>query len=293
MGSQRALSTAHHPQTDGQTEALNQTLIIALRAFAHDNDWSDKLEDFQMAYNSSVHSSTGMTPFYILNGKEMRKPHNLLIDQSQKSRIGLDKDSTAAFLDRMEASWKRAREAIQNAQEIQRRSYNSTHTRIEYEVGDLVLINPHSVHLSGDWQKPGHKLLPRWEGPFEIIEKFGPNTYQIRLPENWRIHPVLHVAHLKPYKSSPPELGIRPDIPMRKRRDYGDEDWEVVDIVREKLAKRKGSTHRTKLYQAIWKINGVDQETDEWVPAKNFQNAPEVLQKWKATLQLHPEKRAT
>jgi hypothetical protein len=293
MGSKRALSTAHHPQTDGQTEAVNQILEIALRAFAQEGDWSDKLEDFQTAYNTSVHSGTGFTPYYVLYGKEMRKPHNILIDQSQKERTGLDKQSTALFLDRMEATWKLAKEALQFSQEVQRRSYNSNHTPIELEVGQLVLVNPHSLKLSGDWQQTGKKLLPKWEGPFEIIEKFGPNTYQIRLPPDWDIHPVLHVAHLKPYKSSPPEFGERPDISIRKRRETRLEDWEVERITAERLTPRKKNQKRKKLYKAIWKMDGILQETDEWIPSSNFKNAPEVVAQWKETLKLHPEKRAT
>jgi hypothetical protein len=101
------------------------------------------------------------------------------------------------------------------------------------------------------------------------------------------------VTHIKPYALSSPEFGKRPDIPIRKRRDYGKDDWEVIKITRESLRRWKGSSKKIKLYQAIWKINGLEQETDEWVPARDFQNAPEVLAQWKATLKLHPEKQAT
>jgi transposase InsO family protein len=289
LGAQRALSTAYHPQTDGQTEAVNQILEVALRAYTSEMDWSDKLEDFQMAYNSSVHTATGFTPYFLLNGKEMRKPSNFLIDQSQKERTGIDKQSTALFLDRMEASWNRAKESMQFGQEVQRRSYNASHLPLNMEVGELVLVNPHTLKMSGDWQNLGNKLLPRWEGPFEIIRKYSPNVYQIRLPPDWDIYPVLHVAHLKPYKSSPPEFGNRPDISIRKRKETSYEDWEVVEITAEKY---KSSKNRTKLYKAIWRINNVEQETDEWIPAANFKNAPAVLAKWKNTLKLEPKRRA-
>ena len=293
IGSKTALSTAYHPQTDGQTEAVNQILEIALRAYTQEGTWHDKLEDFQMAYNSSVHSSTGFTPFFLLNGKQMRKPSNLLIDQSQHERVGIDKQSTELFLDRMEAAWNRAKEALQFAQEVQRRSYNANHTPLTLEVGDQVLVNPHSLRMSGDWQKPGHKLLPRWEGPFEIIEKFGPNTYQIRLPPDWDIHPVLHVAHLKPYKSSDPEFDNRSTIPIRKRKETDKEDWEIKRITAERYGRRKRKEGpRPKQYQGIWIIDDKEEWTDEWVPAANFKNAPEVLAQWKNELKLHPEKRA-
>ena len=95
------------------------------------------------------------------------------------------------------------------------------------------------------------------------------------------------MAHLKPYKSSPPEFGERPSVSIRKRKETSYEDWEVVEITAEKY---KSSKNRTKLYKAIWKINEVEQETDEWIPAANFKNAPAVLAKWKNTLKLEPKR---
>jgi len=67
---QTALSTAHHPQTDGQTERLNQTMEAYLRIFTsyHQEDWADLLPFAEFAYNNQKHSTTGMSPFFIQYG---------------------------------------------------------------------------------------------------------------------------------------------------------------------------------------------------------------------------------
>ncbi|KAJ3017698.1 hypothetical protein NUW54_g525 [Trametes sanguinea] len=70
MGIQRALTTAYHPQSDGQTEVLNQTLEITLRAYvsqAHDN-WSEHLDGLMLSYNCSPHTATTFSPAYLLRG---------------------------------------------------------------------------------------------------------------------------------------------------------------------------------------------------------------------------------
>ena len=70
MGMKRALTTAHHPQSDGQTEILNQTLEIALRSYVSEyrDDWSTHLDGLMLAYNTTPHTATGYAPSYLLRG---------------------------------------------------------------------------------------------------------------------------------------------------------------------------------------------------------------------------------
>jgi len=70
MGTKRSLTTTHHPQADGKTENLNQTLEITLRAYigpSRDN-WEEHLNALSLAYNSSPHTATTFTPAYLLHG---------------------------------------------------------------------------------------------------------------------------------------------------------------------------------------------------------------------------------
>jgi ribosomal protein L21E len=244
-----------------------------------------------------------MTPFFLVHGYEMRQPRNFLIDQSQTPRIPFTKEESSEFVESITGARNRAREAIQFAQETYRSAYNSTKALQEFEVGDKVLINPFSLKLSGEWKNHGHKLLPRFEGPFEITDKLSPSTYQIRLPPDYQIHPVLHISHLKRYHSSTEGLGLRPIKAVAKRQETRMEDWEVAEITEEafdppgtrpkKSRNAKRSRVRTLFYRAKWvDPSGQVTATDEWVNAKNFRNAPEVVRQWQAIKEADESKRA-
>ena len=78
-----------------------------------------------------------------------------------------------------------AKEALKIAQSYQEKYYNETHTVREFAVGDLVLINLHSLHLLRSFTGRGCKLLPRFDGPFEILAKVSANAYRLRLPASF------------------------------------------------------------------------------------------------------------
>ena len=87
MKMKRALTTAHHPQADGQTEILNQTIEIALQAYVgpERNDWARMLGPIQLAYNSSINASTGYSPAFLLRGFEPR--NSISIDHEIEHEI--------------------------------------------------------------------------------------------------------------------------------------------------------------------------------------------------------------
>jgi len=68
MGMIRSLTTAYHPQADGQTEVLNQSLKISLRAYIEPSrdDWASYLDALALSYNSTPHTATGYAPAYLL-----------------------------------------------------------------------------------------------------------------------------------------------------------------------------------------------------------------------------------
>jgi hypothetical protein len=297
LGAKRNLTTAYHPQADGQTEIMNQLLEIALRAYvdADRSDWSDKLLEFAMSYNSSVHTATGFSPAYLLYGFEPNRIPRFLVPPGQpQDRSGLRKDTAISFLEDLEAARNLARDALSAAQNAYQNAYNRRRLPKEFDVGDLVLINPHSLRLQGPWGGHGHKLAERYEGPFEVTEKIGPVTYRIRLPPDYDIHPVLNIAHLEPYHESPEEFKPRTTRPIKKRAPTSSkEDWEVEEIVEETLSARKVNGRRRLLYRCKWRYpDGSIRATEEWIPEKDLNNAPDVLREWKAKVKLNPRLKA-
>ena len=88
LGTQLTMSTAYHPQTDGQTERANRTLEEMMRPYVNFNqkDWDDHLVAAELAFNGSKHASTGFTPFYLNNGREVSVPLDLALEEARTIR---------------------------------------------------------------------------------------------------------------------------------------------------------------------------------------------------------------
>ena len=216
MGSCRVLTTAYHPQADGQTEILNQTLEVALQAYINFdcNNWSELLSKIAFTYNNTPHSATGYTPAQLLYGFRPNELISYIQGENQQNipRPSLDKimkPDSKEFINEFDGLRIAAKDALCKAQAILENSYNETHYPISFEVGDQVMINVHSLKFPDITQGKGVKLTRRFEGPFEVINKLSDITYQLRIPHEYDIHPVLSIVHLEKYTPSSGEFGER------------------------------------------------------------------------------------
>ncbi|GAB4816721.1 hypothetical protein N2152v2_003767 [Parachlorella kessleri] len=219
LGTKLAMSTAYHPQTDGQTERAHRTLEEMLRAFVDEEhtNWDELLPLCEFAYNSSEHRSTGQTPFRMMNGREPPTPAALL------SKAGLPREpsdvATAAWLVKMHRAWESARRALAQAAATQKR-YADKHRRpTAVKVGDQVKMERKFILKTRAGGGPKGKLNPPWVGPFTVIDMVSPNAAKLQLPDTWRMHPVVNVSRLEPYYDGSgqfPERGcVRPeDVPL-------------------------------------------------------------------------------
>jgi transposase InsO family protein len=299
MGMTRSLTTAYHPQADGQTEVLNQSLEISLRAYIGPsrNDWVKYIDALALSYNSTPHTATGFAPAYLLRGYTPVTGSTLLhnsegiprpatgIDPSDEQGGTITQDSgtslhpialemTEAFL----AERHRAQEALVLGQHFQRRSYNRGRLALEFAEGDLVLLNPHSLSLLRNEPGRGRKLLMKYDGPFEVIQKLSLVSYRLRMPESYGIHPILNIAHLEKYQPSPSEFGNRPT----KNLNWADfnelPEYEVDCIIAERC--KKGRNGR-RVIQYLTCFKGFSADYDEWLTLKQLRNAPEILENWR------------
>jgi hypothetical protein len=167
LGTRLCVSSSFHPQTDGKTKRVNQTLETYLChfVFATLNDWDLLLSRAEFAHNNAFHESIQATPFYLNHGRHPRTP------MGGKRDDDVPADS-AAFVERLQSTFTLARKLLIAAQQRQK-AYADKH-RIEkyYKVGEQVLLS--TKYLNIKHGKTNRKLLPKWIGPFKVVQKVGP-----------------------------------------------------------------------------------------------------------------------
>ncbi|KAD3336653.1 hypothetical protein E3N88_32172 [Mikania micrantha] len=199
MGTRLKISTAYHPQTDGQSERTIQTLEDMLRACIIDFGGScdNHLPLVEFSYNNSYHASIGMPPYEALYGRRCRTPVCW-------GGVGQKEDRQKSYAD------KRRRP-------------------IEFEVGDQVLLKVSPWKGVIRFRKRG-KLSPRFIGPFRIMARVGKVAYRLDLPDELnRIHPTFHVSHLRKYLANDVAYVSLNDIEVDEKLNYIEEPVAIVD----------------------------------------------------------------
>ncbi|KAE9010328.1 hypothetical protein PR001_g15120 [Phytophthora rubi] len=210
LGTRLDMSTADHPQTDGQTERVNRVLEDILRSVcaAEPTKWSTLLLQVEFAHNNAVHSSTGFTPFYV-NG--LRHPRTPLTLPPASSLGGGEanaedprdlKDITTSvkrnllsFIETGEAVRQRVRDAIAAAHGTQKQPSDRQghkNTRL-FKLRDQVLLNAKNLPTQAVSAVGSTKLRPRFVGPFTVIGVHG-HAYTMDLSSSMATHPMFYVG---------------------------------------------------------------------------------------------------
>ncbi|GKE32208.1 putative reverse transcriptase domain-containing protein, partial [Tanacetum coccineum] len=192
LGTRLELSTAYHPQTDGESERTIQTLENTLRACIIDfgGSWDVHLPLAEFSFNNSYHSSIQCAPFEALYGRKCRSPV-LWAEIGEGNLIGpelvLEKTDKVVLI----------KEKLKAARDRQKSYADKTRKQLEFEVGDRVLLRVSPWKGVVHFGKKG-KLAPRYVGPFKILERIGLVAYRLRLPKDLNnVHETFHVSNLK------------------------------------------------------------------------------------------------
>ena len=191
-GTDLKLSTAYHPQTDGQTECVNQCLEAYLRCFVHGcpTKWKQWLPLAEFWYNTSYHSSLGKTPFEVLYGHE---PRHLGIDRIESCAV----DDLKEWLSNRKVMIQLLQQHLCRAQQRQKSYADKNRTEHQFQLGDFVYLKLQPYIQQSVMPRANYKLSFRYFGPFKILEKIGTVAYRLQLPPSSSIHPVFHVSQLK------------------------------------------------------------------------------------------------
>ncbi|SOV01636.1 uncharacterized protein UDID_18148 [Ustilago sp. UG-2017a] len=163
MGMKHSLSTAYHPQTDGQTERVNQVVEQYLHMYCNyeQNDWAGLLDTAAFVYNNTVHNSIGVSPFFACYGWNPKAHPDI------PQHLGVNNPKCSEYLFDGKERCKYLQEQIREAQRRTVDHYNRRHKDIAFKVGDMVYIN------CKNWKtrRPTPKLDTRFTGPYPVQER--------------------------------------------------------------------------------------------------------------------------
>ena len=192
QGVQLAMSTAYHPQSDGQTEVVNKSLEHYLRAFAVDrpHSWVDWLPLAEFWFNTNFHTSTKLTPFEALFGYP---PPRLLDYIPGTTKV----ESVEGHLKTRQRLLTLLKQNLRAAQERMKINADRHRTERYFAEGDWVYLRLQPYKQRSLRQSKMGKLSPRYYGPFQILKKIGQVSYKLDLPSDSKLHSTIHVSCLK------------------------------------------------------------------------------------------------
>ena len=224
------ISMAYHPQTDGQTEWMNQEIEQYLWIFINEwqTDWVDWLSLATFSYNDKEQTLTRQSPFFLNHGRHPNKglePH-----REVKSQAAQD------FVDNLTKARTEAQATLTKAAETMKTFYDKKQVDAQdYKEGDKVWLE--GSNITTMW--PSKKLGEKRYGPFKVLRKEGLTAYQLKLPAMWKkIHPVFNEALLTPYRppAYPQQQLPWPAPPVIVE---GDEEYKVDEILDSQMRNSK------------------------------------------------------
>ncbi|GJZ15562.1 putative reverse transcriptase domain-containing protein [Tanacetum coccineum] len=223
MGTQLDMSTAYHPQTDGQSERTIQTLEDMLRACVIDfgNGWERHLPLIEFSYNNSYHASIKAAPFEALYGRKCRSPVVGRGETLTHRPRNLIHETTEKIV--------QIKQRIQAARDRQKSYADVRRKPLEFQVSDQVMLKVShwkGVIRFGKWGN----FNPRYIGPFKVLAKVGTIAYRLELPQQLsRVHTTFHVSNLKKCLSNEPLAVSLDEIHIDDKLRFIEEPVEIMD----------------------------------------------------------------
>ncbi|GJT04971.1 putative reverse transcriptase domain-containing protein [Tanacetum coccineum] len=234
LGTRLDMSTAYHPQIDGQSERTIQTFKDMLRACVLNfrGSWDVHLLLVEFSYNNSYHSSVRCAPFEALYGRKCRSP-------IMWAEVGEDQLIGPELVQETTEKISQIKNRLKAAYDRQKSYADKRRKPLEFSVGDYVLLKVSPWKGVVRFGKKG-KLAPRFVGPFEIIEKVGPVAYRLDLPEELNgVHDTFHVSNLKKCLADPTLQVPLDEIRVNAKLNFVKKPMEILEREFKKLKRSR------------------------------------------------------
>ena len=249
LGINLLMSTAEHPQTDGQSEATIKIVQKLIRPFVfQDQDWETLLPSLEFAYNDTQQSSTGQTPFYLNYDHHPKGMYHHADTNNPHAEDHIQ------YLIRLQET---TRDAINDAQIVQARYANQHHSEIPpLKIEDWVLLQRKKIDKI--------KFAPIADGSFRILE-VGINNIKLKFPRNNNAHPIVNISRIQLY------FGLRPEIFTEPPKNDTEHDYPIDRVMGHKVI------DEVNHYYIHWKDYSA--EDDSWESEENL--TKETLDLWR------------
>ena len=281
FGTDLLMSTAYHPQTDGQTERTNRTVLQSLRNYVNRNgsNWAKYVTTVEFAINSAINASTGKAPFEIVYGYLPRILPPVIYDDTTPAAMDFVE---TRMLHHLEAQDSIIAAKTEQATYMNRNRIDPNLSPRPINVGDYVLrLFEHPAKED----RPARKLLQRWFGPYKVIWHDATRTTYMLDLGNERAHPYFHISRLKLYIGEPTNPQRRPRIST----SIGADNLEVGKVIGHRFKHNEGLQ-----FLCQWKDYSIEDSTyrnasDFVEPAarllvakyiRGIQNLPRNLETW-------------
>ncbi|KAK9676740.1 hypothetical protein RND81_11G097100 [Saponaria officinalis] len=201
------MSTAYHPQTDGQTEVVNKCLETYLKCMTGERpkEWVGWIPLAEWWYNSNFHSSSGITPYEVVYGQAPQLHIPYVMGDSRVAAVDRSLAAREECIKMLKFHLKRAQDRIKTQSDKHR-------SDVEFEEGDWVYVKLQPYRQQSVARRSNQKLAPKYFGPFSVEKRVGKVAYKLILPVESRIHPVFHVSQLRKHHGTPPVTATVPEI---------------------------------------------------------------------------------
>jgi hypothetical protein len=253
-GTNLKLSTAWHPQTDGQTERANRVLEDVLRNYVStkQDDWDEHLTAAEIAVNSSIQATTKFSPYQLNYGEKPIMPAQIQAGEERNECV-------AELMSNLHRDVEQARQNMEEARDRQAHYANKTRRDFVFKEGEEVLLSTKNLKRPKGLTA---KLGNRFTGPFRIKQEVSPVAYKLELPDKWRIHDVFHISLLRKFRKGD-EQGT--DIEIIDLDEAEEQEYEVDKVI----GKRYGKSHQLE-YLVLWKDYPESEAT--WEPYENLKD---------------------